>query len=168
MYGKPLSALSSTEMQNRVGYLMSSDARARRRGIKFETCGLGLRSDNCLDKPIEALLCSLYFKRLSCSVTIPHHSFANHSCSKKLCSACSQYLEQVSQDVNESFVQKSKSPPKNLFRESGPRTSRQKRNEREEEPICRRCLYFVFFHIETEQSCDIENDLVPVLLRMQN
>ena len=147
MYGNLLSAFSSTEMQNRVGYLTSSDAGARRRDVKCETCGLGLRSYDCLDKHIEALLCSLYFKRLSCSVTIPHHSFANHSCSKKLWCVCSQYLEQASQDLNERFVQKSKSLTKNLSCESDPRTSRQKRNEREEEPIADdACILFFFSH----------------------
>ena len=153
--------------KNRIGYITSSEQPGRRTGFKCDTCGLVLRSQDCLDNHIETRLCSLYFKCSSCSGTIPRHSIANHRCSKKWCSICSQYFDHSSQELHECFVQRPKITVKCASDTSVPGGSTQIFNDREEEPIVDdACIWF--FDIETEQSCNNRNEHVPVLLVMQN
>ena len=98
---------------------------------------------------------------------VQYHSIANHRCSKKRCSICSQYFDHSSQEVHECFVQRPKFNVTNASNTKVPGSSTQISNEREEEPLVDdACIWF--FDIETEQSCNNRNEHVPVLLVVQN
>ena len=153
--------------KNRLGYITSSEQPGRTTGFKCDTFGLVLRSQDCLDNHIETRFCSLYLKCSSCSGTKLRHSIANHSCSKKRCSICSQYFDHFSQEVHECFVQRPKINVKSTSNTNVPGSSTRITNEREEEPLVDDvCIWF--FDIETEQSCNNRNEHVPVLLVVQN
>ena len=159
-------ACRQPKCKNRIGYITSSDQTGRGRGLKCETCGLVIRSQDCLDIHIAARLCSLFFKCSLFSITIPRHSIANRRCSKKWCSVCWQYFDHATQAVLECFVQSQKNV-KNASNTDIPGSWTQIFNEREEKPIVAdACIWF--FDIETEQSCNKRNERVPVLLVKQN
>ena len=121
--------------KHRIVYITSSEQPGRTTSFKCDTCGFVLRSQDCLDNHIETRLCSLYSKCSSCSGTIPHHSIANHRCSKKRSSICSQYFDHSSQEVHEGFVQRPKFNVKNASITNVPGSSTQISNDREEEPL---------------------------------
>ena len=108
---------------------MSCEQPGRRTGFKCETCGLVFSHNivwTTILKPNFAL-CTSNAHRAPVQY---RHSIANHRCSKKRCSICSQHFDHSSQEVHECFVQRPRINAKNASNTNVLGSSTQISNER--------------------------------------